>query len=172
MIRFLILFSFLANIFSVFPCMSLVAPTLSTLTPGQDKLSAKTMKRVFLGYYRLQQGYRCYSPDTHQYFVYVDVIFFENSHFFALSNVIIFMIFYCFLLSIHLRISPPHLQMPNLDHFKFILAVHVLTPSPWLAHLICRPPTRGLSCPLRMIYPLPYAKVLVLLVTLILFIIF
>ena len=35
------------------------------LTPGQDKLSAKAMKCVFLGYSRFQRGYPCYSPDTH-----------------------------------------------------------------------------------------------------------
>ena len=35
------------------------------LTPGQDKLSAKATKCIFLGYSRLQKGYRCYSPDTH-----------------------------------------------------------------------------------------------------------
>ena len=49
------------------------------LTLGQDKLSAKATKCVFLNYFRLQQGYRCYSPDTHRYFVSVDVTFFENS---------------------------------------------------------------------------------------------
>ena len=37
------------------------------------------MKCVFLYYSRLQRGYRCYSPDTHQYFVSADVTFFKNS---------------------------------------------------------------------------------------------
>ena len=32
------------------------------LTPGQDKLSTKATKCVFLGYSRLQMGYRCYLP--------------------------------------------------------------------------------------------------------------
>ncbi|RVW92274.1 Retrovirus-related Pol polyprotein from transposon RE2 [Vitis vinifera] len=39
------------------------------LTPGQDKLSAKAMKCLFLGYSRLQKGYRCYSLETHRYFI-------------------------------------------------------------------------------------------------------
>ena len=46
------------------------------LTPGQDKLSAKAAKCIFLGYSRLQHRYRCYSLDTHRYFVSTDVTFF------------------------------------------------------------------------------------------------
>ncbi|RVW76332.1 Retrovirus-related Pol polyprotein from transposon RE2 [Vitis vinifera] len=42
------------------------------LTPGQDKLSAKAMKCLFLGYSRLQKGYRCYSLETHRYFISAD----------------------------------------------------------------------------------------------------
>ena len=53
------------------------------LTPGQDKLSAKATKCVFLGYSRLQRGYRCYSPDINRYFISVDVTFFEDSSFFS-----------------------------------------------------------------------------------------
>ena len=49
------------------------------LTPGQDKLSAKATECVFLSYSQLQRGYRCYSLDTHRYFVFADVAFFENS---------------------------------------------------------------------------------------------
>ena len=46
------------------------------LTPGQDKLSAKATKCIFLGYSQLQKGYHCYSPQTHRYFLsaYVSVI--------------------------------------------------------------------------------------------------
>ena len=53
------------------------------LSPGQDKLFAKATKYVFLGYYRLQRGYRCYSPDTNRYFISADVTFFEDSSFFS-----------------------------------------------------------------------------------------
>ncbi|RVX01548.1 Retrovirus-related Pol polyprotein from transposon RE1 [Vitis vinifera] len=43
------------------------------LTPGQDKLFAKAMKCLFLGYSRLQKGYRCYSLETHRYFISANV---------------------------------------------------------------------------------------------------
>ena len=55
-------------------------------TPGQDKLSAKATKCIFLGYSRLQKGYRCYSPQTHRYFISTDVTFFEDSPFFSSSE--------------------------------------------------------------------------------------
>ena len=61
----------------VFGCVCFV----HILTPRQDKLSAKAMKCVFLGYSRLQRGYRCYSPDTNRYFISADVTFFEDSSF-------------------------------------------------------------------------------------------
>ena len=53
------------------------------LTPGQDKLSAKATKCVFLGYSQLQTGYRCYPTDTNRYFISADVTFFEGSSFFS-----------------------------------------------------------------------------------------
>ena len=53
------------------------------LTPRQDKLSAKATKCVFLGYSRLQRGYRCYSIYTNWYIISVDVTFFEGSSFFS-----------------------------------------------------------------------------------------
>ena len=56
------------------------------LTPRQDKLSAKATKCIFLGYSRLQKGYRCYSPQTHRYFLSADVTFFEDSPFFSSSE--------------------------------------------------------------------------------------
>ena len=61
----------------VFGCVCFV----HILTPGQDKLSAKATKCVFLGYSHLQRGYRCYSPDTNRYFISTDDTFFEDSSF-------------------------------------------------------------------------------------------
>ena len=55
-------------------------------TPRQDKLSANATKCVFLGYSRLQRGYRCYSPDINHYFIFADATFFENSSFFSSSE--------------------------------------------------------------------------------------
>ena len=66
----------------VFGCTCFV----HTLTPGPDKLSAKATKCIFLEYSRLQKGYRCYSPNTHRYFLSADVIFFEDSPFFSSSK--------------------------------------------------------------------------------------
>ena len=65
----------------VFCCVCFV----HLLTPGQDKLSAKPTKYVFLSYSRLQRGYRCYSLDINHYFISVDVTYFEDSFFFLVS---------------------------------------------------------------------------------------
>ena len=63
----------------VFGCVCFV----HILTLGQDKLSVKATKCVFLGYSRLQRSYRCYSPDINCYFISVDVTFFEDSSSFS-----------------------------------------------------------------------------------------
>jgi len=57
------------------------------LSPGLDKLAARAIKCVFLGYSRLQQGYRCYSPVHNRYYISVDVTFFEEKPYFAPSMV-------------------------------------------------------------------------------------
>ncbi|RVW82963.1 Retrovirus-related Pol polyprotein from transposon RE2 [Vitis vinifera] len=51
-----------------------------------DKLSTKATKCIFLGYSRLQKGFRCYSSETHRYFLSVDVTFFKDSPFFSTSE--------------------------------------------------------------------------------------
>ncbi|RVX02576.1 Retrovirus-related Pol polyprotein from transposon TNT 1-94 [Vitis vinifera] len=56
------------------------------LIPRQDKLSAKAMKCLFLGYSKLQKGYHCYSLKTHRYFISADVTFFEDLPFFSTTS--------------------------------------------------------------------------------------
>ena len=53
------------------------------LTPGKNKLSAKSLKCIFLGYSRLQKGYRCFSPLLQRYLVPTDITFFETTPFFS-----------------------------------------------------------------------------------------
>ena len=91
----------------VFGCVYFV----HILTPGQDKLSTKATKCVFLGYSQLQRGYRCYSTYTNWYFISVDVTFFEGSSFFSfeehphVSNV----------LHVPLVLLPPDFPSPPID---------------------------------------------------------
>nr|RVW14389.1 Retrovirus-related Pol polyprotein from transposon TNT 1-94 [Vitis vinifera] len=127
------------------------------LTPGQDKLSAKAMKCLFLGYSRLQKGYRCYSLETHRYFISADVTFFEDSPFFSTTSESLPV---SEVLPIPI-VSPPD-AMP-LDHFRFIIVVpRVVAPLPFLRHLL----THFLSlrlhlprlCLLLMTYPLLFGK--------------
>nr|CAN79194.1 hypothetical protein VITISV_000236 [Vitis vinifera] len=77
-----------------------------------DKLSAKATKCIFLGCSRLQKGYRCYSPDTHRYFLFADVTFFEDSPFFSSSESLpIFEVYH----HRHCAIAPPlsSAEVPN-----------------------------------------------------------
>ena len=45
-------------------------------------LDPKSLKCIFLGYSRVQKGYRCYCPSLRRYLVYADVTFLENTPFF------------------------------------------------------------------------------------------
>lgn len=55
------------------------------LTPGRDKLSARAVKCVFLGYSRVQKRYKSYCTSTHHFHVSADVTLFEDTMFFASS---------------------------------------------------------------------------------------
>ena len=151
----------------VFGCTCFV----HTLTSGQDKLSAKATKCIFLGYSRLQKGYRCYSLDTHRYFLSADVTFFEDSPFFSFSESLPFMK-YC-----HFPIYPP-LQMRSLVLFRFIiidimlLLLLALQLRYLMTHLLSHLFLLPRPCHLLTICLLLFGKVIDLLVTLILFIIF
>ncbi|XP_073222446.1 uncharacterized protein [Cicer arietinum] len=52
-----------------------------------DKLSARSLKCVFLGYHRSQKGYRCYSPTLHRYVTSVGVTFFESVQYFKPTHI-------------------------------------------------------------------------------------
>ena len=45
------------------------------------KLDRKSLKCIFLGYSRVQKGYRCYCPSFRRYLVFADVTFLENTSF-------------------------------------------------------------------------------------------
>ncbi|KAJ9542741.1 LOW QUALITY PROTEIN: hypothetical protein OSB04_029247 [Centaurea solstitialis] len=53
--------------------------------PNITKLDPKSLKCVFLGYSRLQKGYRCFFSALNRYIVSRDVTFHENSPFFPVS---------------------------------------------------------------------------------------
>ena len=107
------------------------------LTLGQDKLSTKATKCIFLGYFRLQKGYCCYSPQTHRYFLSADVTFFEDSPFSPPPSLFLLLKSYPFPSSPHL-----YLMMYLLVHFRFIITVTV----PLFLSLLLRPlPTHFLS---------------------------
>nr|KYP76032.1 Retrovirus-related Pol polyprotein from transposon TNT 1-94 [Cajanus cajan] len=67
----------------VFGCTCFVHDLFS----GRAKLSARAIKCVFLGYSRVQKGYRCYSPATHRFYTSADVTFFEDTPYFIATDV-------------------------------------------------------------------------------------
>ena len=90
----------------VFGCVCFV----HILTPGQDKLSVKATKCVFLDYSRLQSGYRCYSPDINCYFISANVTFFKDSSFSSTAHPLIPLV-----LSIPLVLPSPNFPSPPTD---------------------------------------------------------
>ncbi|KAJ9689557.1 hypothetical protein PVL29_014974 [Vitis rotundifolia] len=63
----------------IFGCTCYVRDT----RPSVTKLDRKALKCVFLGYSRLQKGYRCFSTDLSKYLVSTDVVFSEDTSFFS-----------------------------------------------------------------------------------------
>lgn len=61
----------------VFGCVCFV----HNLDHPHDKLSAKAITCVFIGYPPCQKGYKCYSPSLRRVFVSADVTFFKDQPF-------------------------------------------------------------------------------------------
>lgn len=103
------------------------------LPTRQEKLSAKSLKCVFLGYSRHQKGYICYHPGLKRILVTVDVSFFETVPFYTPST------------SSISPISTSPLPVPTLDvspHFSLDSSLHSESPhrfaDPSLVYT-CRP---------------------------------
>ena len=56
--------------------------------PQISKLDSKSLKYIFVGYSRVQIGYRCYCPPLRRYFVPTDVAFFEITSF-SLPSIVV-----------------------------------------------------------------------------------
>ncbi|RVW53673.1 Retrovirus-related Pol polyprotein from transposon RE1 [Vitis vinifera] len=65
-------------------CVSTTSPVEAHYTrPSVTKLDPKALKCVFLGYSRLQKGYRCFLTDLNKYLVSTDVVFSKDTSFFS-----------------------------------------------------------------------------------------
>ena len=67
------------NLFPIEPRIFGCTCFVRDVRPQVTKLDPKSLKCVFLGYSRLQKGYRCFSPDLNRYLVSTDVTFHERT---------------------------------------------------------------------------------------------
>jgi len=69
--------------FSVIPRVFGCTCFVQDLSSGLDKISPRSVKCVFIGYYRTQKRYRCYNPFTRKYLVSAYVTFFDYVIYFS-----------------------------------------------------------------------------------------
>ena len=81
MVRFPTMFFFLQKICFLLLLRYLVVCFVRDVRPHHTKLDPKSLKWIFLGYSRVQKGYRCYCPTLKRYLVSSDVTFFEDTPF-------------------------------------------------------------------------------------------
>ncbi|RVW79788.1 Retrovirus-related Pol polyprotein from transposon RE1 [Vitis vinifera] len=86
MIRFLISFFSLTNHFISFLLVSLVVLALFIFSLLNRTSFPQSHEVSFLGIFQTSKGYRCYSLETHRYFISADVTFFEDSPFFSTTS--------------------------------------------------------------------------------------
>ena len=126
MIISFILSYYLLNLSFTSLLMSLVVFVLFIFSlPGKTNSLPKP-RSVFLGYSRLQRGYRCYSPDTNRYFISADVTFFEDSSFFSSATHPSVLD----VLSIPLVLPSPDFPSPLTDVMTRPLQVYTCRPRP------------------------------------------
>ncbi|CAH9111005.1 unnamed protein product, partial [Cuscuta europaea] len=69
------------ELFSIRPKIFGCACLVRDVNPHLTKLDPKSLKCIFLGYSRVQKGYRCFCPSTCRYLVSIDASFHENTPF-------------------------------------------------------------------------------------------
>ena len=171
MIKSLIPFFFQTNLSSVFPLVSLVVFVLSIFLL-LDKTSFQPKPRSVSSL--VIPGFNEVIVAT--LLIHISTLSLSISHFLRtllcfLSHTLLVLMSYLYPFFISSRIPHLYPRLLHLDHCRFILIACVLIPGLWLTHLLWRPPPRRQSCDLPLIFPLLFGKVLVPLVTLILFII-
>jgi hypothetical protein len=150
------------------------------LSPGLDKLAARSLKCVFLGYHRSQKGYRCYSHTLQRYLISADVTFFESVPYFGSNPVSPEPLQeststpFPTVINVPPTIIPHQSMAPDpllLDHFKHISVVAQRLSSPSLRSYLSLRSLQTLlrrlrhhrirSCNLSPIFRLPFEKVYV-----------
>ena len=165
MIKSFIPFFFQTNLSFVFPLVSLVVFVLSIFLL-LDKTSFQPKPRsmsssVILGFNEVIVA---------TLLIHIDTLSLSMSHFLRtllcyLSTTLSILMSYLHPFFILSRIPQLYLRLLYLDHCKFILVTRVLTLGLRMTHLLWHPPPRNRSYRLPLIFPLPFGKISVPLVT-------